>query len=142
MARPTPVAFGEKYSRVQRAVQVALGADRRHFDFTGEVEPGVRLVLSEAGRTPLAFSLWSYPQDIAELCSDASVPATAALLAIGAEQAREARAAGLIVDLSQFTRSQSRPDVYYTLFDHASPRRIHAVLHRLVPSLEPDAVAA
>ena len=142
MARPTPVAFGEKYSRVQRAVQAALGADRRHFDFTGEVEPGVRLVLSEAGGTPLAFSLWSYPQDIAELCSDASVPATAALLAIDAEQAREARAAGLIVDLSQFTRSQSRPDVYYTLFDHASRRRIHTALHRLVPSLEPDAVAA
>jgi hypothetical protein len=142
MARPTPVAFGEKYSRVQRAVQVALGADRRHFDFTGEVEPGVRLVLGESGGTPLAFSLWSFPQDIAELCSDASVPATAALLAIGAEQAREARAAGLIIDLSQFTRSQSRPDVYYTLFDYASPRRIHAALHRLVPSLEPDAVAA
>ena len=142
MARPTPFEFGEKYRRVQKAMQVAQSADRRHFDFTGEVEPGVRLVLSEARGTPLAFSLWSYPQDIAELCSDASVPATAALLAIDAEQAREARSAGLSVDLSQFTRSQSRPDVYYTLFDHASPRRIHTVLHRLVPALEPDAVAA
>jgi hypothetical protein len=142
MARPTPVAFGEKYSRVQRAVQAALGADRRHFDFTGEVEPGVRLVLSEVGGTPLAFSLWSSPQDIAELCSDASVPAAAALLAIDAGQARAARTAGLLVDLSQFARSQSRPDVYYTLFDHASRRRIHTALHRLVPSLEPDAVAA
>ena len=142
MARPNPVALGEKYQRVQRAVAVARGAERRHFDFTGEVEPGVRLVLSEAGATPLAFSLWSYPQDIAELCSDASVPATAALLAIDAEQAREARAAGVTVDLTQFSRSQSRPDVYYTLFDHASSRRIHTVLHRLVPALEPDAVAA
>jgi len=142
MARPDPVAFGEKYRRVQIAVRAALGADRRHFDFTGEVEPGVRLLLTEAGGTPLAFSLWSYPQDIAELCSDASVPATAALLAIDAEQARAARAAGLRVDLAQFSRSQSRPDVYYTLFDYASQRRIHAALHRLVPALEPDAVAA
>ena len=142
MARPTPAAFGEKYRRVQTAVAAARSADRRHFDFTGEVEPGVRLVLSEAGGTPLAFSLWSCPQDIAELCSDASVPATAALLAIDSEQAREARAAGLTVDLSQFTRSQSRPDVYYALFDRASPSRIHTALHRLVPALEPHAAAA
>ena len=70
------------------------------------------------------------------------MPATAALLAIDAEQARDATAAGLTVDLSQFTRSQSRPDVYYALFDHASRRRIHAALHRLVPGLEPHAVAA
>jgi hypothetical protein len=142
MARPTPSTFGDKYARVQRAVDAARSAERRHFDFTGDVEPGVRLVLSEAGGTPLAFSLWSYPQDIAEICSDASVPATAALLAIDAEQARAASAAGLTVDLAQFTRSQSRPDLYYTLFDHASPRRIHTVLHRLVPGLEPDAAAA
>ncbi len=142
MARSTPFAFGEKYRRVQKAVQAARGADHSHFDFTGEVAPGVRLVLSEAGGTALAFSLWSYPQDIAELCSDASVPAAAALLALDAQQARDARAAGLAIDLSQFSRSQARPDVYYALLDFASPRRIHAVLHRLVPGLEPDAVAA
>jgi hypothetical protein len=142
MARPTPFAFGEKYRRVQTAVQTARGADRRHFDFRGEVEPGVRLVLSEAGGIALAFSLWSYPQDIAELCSDASVPATAALLAVDAEQARGARAAGVAIDLTQFSRSQARPDVYYALLDYASPRRIHTVLHRLVPGLKPDAIAA
>ena len=142
MARPDPVAFGEKYRRVQQAVEVAQGADRRHFDFTGEVELGVRLVLSEAGSRPLAFSLWTLPQDIAEICGDAAVPATAGLLAIDGEQARSATAAGLTVDLSQFTRSQSRPDVYYVLFDHASRRRIHGALHRLVPALEPHAVAA
>ena len=142
MARPIPATFGEKYQRVQKAVAAARGADRRHFDFTGEVEPGVRLVLSEAGGTALAFSLWSYPQDISELCSDASVPATAALLAIDVEQARAARSAGLRIDLTQFSRSQSRPDVYYTLFDHASRRQIHTVLHRLVPGLEPHAAAA
>jgi len=142
MARPLPASFGEKIHRVQKAVDVARGADRRHFDFTGEVEPGVRLVTSEAGSTALAFSLWSYPQDIAEICSDASVPATAALLAIDGAQARAATAAGLTVDLGQFTRSQSRPDTYYVLFDHASRRQIHSVLHRLVPALEPHSVAA
>ncbi len=142
MARPDPVTFGEKYRRVQKAADAARSAERHLFDFTGEVAPGVRLVLSEAGGTPLAFSLWSLPQDIAELCSDASVPATAALLAIEGEQARAATAAGLTVDLSQFTRSQSRPDVYYVLFDHASRPQIHAVLHRLVPALESHAVAA
>ena len=142
MARPVSTSFGEKVQRVQMAVATARSADRRHFDFTGEVEPGVRLVISEAGGTPLAFSLWSYPQDIAEICSDASVPATAALLAIDGEQARAATSAGLTVDLSQFTRSQSRPGVYYALFDHASRRQIHTVLHRLVPALEPHAAAA
>lgn len=142
MARPVPTTFGEKIRRVQAAVAVARGGDRRHFDFTREVEPGVRLVLSEVGGTPLAFSLWTLPQDIAEICSDASVPATAALLAIDGEQARAAIAAGHTVDLAQFTRSQARPDLYYALFDHVSPQQIHTVLHRLVPALEPHSVAA
>jgi len=142
VARPVPITFAEKYHRVQKAVDAARSSERRHFDFTREVEPGVRLVLSEAADTPLAFSLWSHPQDIAEICSDASVPATAALLAIDGEQARTARAAGLTVDLAQFTRSQSRPDVYYTLFDYSSRAQIHTVLHRLVPALKPDAAAA
>ena len=142
MARPVPTTFSEKIARVRSVIDVARGSDRRHFDFTGEVEPGVRLVLSEVGDTPLAFSLWTYPQDIAEICSDASVPATAALLAIDGEQARVATAAGHTVDLAQFTRSQSRPDTYYALFDHVSPRQIHTVLHRLVPALEPHPAAA
>ena len=103
----------------------------------------MRLVLSEAGGTPLAFSLWSYPQDIAELCSDASVPATAALLAIDAEQARAARSAGLRIDLTQFSRSQSRPDVYYTLFDHAerAPDPHRAAPARALPSSRTRAAA-
>jgi len=142
MARPDPITFGEKYRRVQKAVQAARSADRSHFDFTGEVELGVRLVVSEAGGVPLAFSLWTLPQDVAELCGDAAVPATAGLLAFDTEQAHEAAAGGLTVDLAQFTRSQSRPDVYYALFDHASRRQIHGALHRLVPALEPHAVAA
>lgn len=141
MARPIPAEFGEKYRRVLRAVAAARSADRRHFDFSGEVEPGVRLVFGEAGGTPVAFSLWSRPQDVAELCSDASVPAAAALLAIDEGQARAVRAAGLALDLSQLRRSQSRPDVYYTLLDYASPRRIHTVLKRLVPTWESHAAA-
>jgi hypothetical protein len=142
MARPNPITFGEKYRRVQKAVDAARSAERQHFDFTGEVELGVRLVVSEAVGQPLAFSLWTLPQDMAELCSDAAVPATGGLLAIDVAQARETAAAGLTVDLAQFTRSQSHPDVYYTLFDHASRRQIHGALHRLVPALEPHAVAA
>jgi hypothetical protein len=142
MARPDPVAFSEKYRRVQKAVEIAQSADRRHFDFTGEVELGVRLVLTESGDRPLAFSLWTLPQDIAELCADAAVPASAGLLAIDGEQARAAAAEGLGVDLSQFQVSQSHPDVYYALFDHASRRRVHDALHRLVPALESHAVAA
>jgi hypothetical protein len=142
MARLTPAEFGEKYRRVLSVVAAARSGDRRRFDFTSEVEPGVRLVLSEAGGVPLAFSLWSRPQDIAELCSDASVPATAALLALDEGQARDLRAAGVGVDLSQLRRSQSRPDIYYTLFDRASPSRIHTVLRRLVLALESHATAA
>ena len=142
MPRPVPTTFSEKARRVQSVVEVARGDERRHFDLTGDVEPGVRLVLSEVGGTPLALTLWSYPQDIAEICSDASVPATAALLAIDGAQARAASDAGHLVDLGQFTRSQSRPDLYYALFDYASQRQIHTVLHRLVPALNAHAAAA
>ena len=106
------------------------------------MEPGAGSSSARPARKPSRSPSGSYPQDIAELCSDASVPATAALLAIDGEQARAATAAGLTIDLAQFTRSQSRPDVYYTLFDHASRRQIHTVLHRLVPALEPHAAAA
>ena len=142
MARPVPTTFIEKVHRVQRAVDAARSADRRHFDFSGQVAAGVRLVVTEAGDTPLALSLWTLPQDIAEICSDASVPATAALLAIDGPQARVATSAGHTVDLGQFSRSQSNPDLYYALFDHLTERQVHPVLHRLVPSLEPHRAAA
>jgi hypothetical protein len=141
MARPTPTALRRKLELVQAAVQVARRDDRRHFDFSGEVAPGVRLVLTELGGTPLVFSLWTFPQDVSELC-DGAYPATAALLAIDGEQARAATAAGHTVDLSQFTRSESQPGLYYALFDHASKRQLHTVLHRLVPALEGHGAAA
>ena len=142
MPRPVQTEFIEKVHRVQTATVAALSAERRHFDVSGEVAAGVRLVISEVGGRPLAFSLWTYPQDIAQICSDASVPATAALLAIDGGQARAATAAGHTVDLSQFSRSQSNPDLYYALFDHASVRQIHTVLHRLVPALATHPAAA
>jgi len=142
MARHVPTTFKEKLDRVALTVRLARGEDRRHFDLGGEVEPGVRLVLSEVGGTPLALSLWSYPTDIAELCGDAAVPATAALLAVDGEQARELMARGVTVDLGQFTRSDAYPGLYYALFDHSSKRQVHAVLHRLVPALTAHSTAA
>ncbi|MFA4964758.1 MAG: hypothetical protein WC709_03865 [Thermoleophilia bacterium] len=142
MTRPVPTTFARKTDRVRAAVSAARGAGRGHFEVTPEVELGVRLVVTEVGGQPLTFSLWSLPQDIAELCSDASVPATAALLAIDGDQARDAIAAGKTIDLAQFTRSQSNPNLYYALFDFVSPRQIHTVLHRLVPALEPHPAVA
>jgi hypothetical protein len=142
MARHVPVRFADKLRLVQRAVELARDHDRKHFDFSREVAPGVRLVTTEAGKHPLALSLWTDPRDIAELCGDASYPATAALLAIDGPQAREVIAAGALVDLAQFTASETNPGLYYALFDHASPRQVHTVLHRLVPALAPHSAAA
>jgi len=142
MARHVPTRFSEKLERVALAVGIARGDDRRHFDLGGEAEPGVRLVLSEVGGAPLALSLWSYAADIAEICGDGAFPATAALLAIDGDQARELIAGGVSLDLGQFTRSEAYPGIYYALFDHASKRQIHTVLHRLVPSLSAHTAAA
>jgi len=142
MARHVPQSFQEKVRRVRVAVDLARGADRTRYGFAREVEPGVRIVASEAGGQPLAFTLWSYPRDIAELCGDAAYPATAALLAIDGEQAREASRRGVTVDLAQLTRSEAYPGVYYALLDHSSPGQVKAVLRRLVPSLTADRIAA
>jgi hypothetical protein len=138
LTRTIPSRFVEKLRRVQAEVDSARVADHRHFGLTGEVVPGVRLVVTNVEGTPLVFTLWAYPQDISEICSDASVPATAALLAVDGSQARAATSAGHTVDLAQFTRSQSNPSLYYALFDYVSHRQVHSVLHRLVPGLEPD----
>ncbi len=135
MARHIPVNFQDKLRLVQRAVRVARGQERRHFDFSDEVAPGVSLVLGEAGGAPIVLSLWSYPTDIVELCGDAAYPATSALLAIDREQAHEVADAGVLVDLAQFTRSESNPGLYYALIDHASRRQLEDVLRRLVPAL-------
>lgn len=136
MARHVPTTFRDKLERVMLAVELARGADRRHFDLGAEVEPGVRLVLSEVQGTPLALSLWTFPADIAEICGDAAFPATAAALVVDRDQALDLIARGVTVDLGQFTRSESHPGLYYALFDHVSKPQVHAVLHRLVPALE------
>jgi hypothetical protein len=137
MARHVPVKFRDKLHDVQTVLDIARSEAGRHFDFGREVLPGVRVVRTVVDGHPLAFSLWSYDADVAEICGDGAVPATAALLAIDREQARVLQGAGVFVDLSQFTRSDSTPGLYYALFDLASPKQIHKVLHRLVPSLEP-----
>jgi hypothetical protein len=142
MARPVPIRFLDKVRLVQAAVSTARGSERRLFDFTRDVAPGVRLVLADLDDVPLAFSLWTLPQDIAHLCGDAAYPATAALLAVDGEQAREVIAGGHLVDLGQFTSSESTPGLYYVLVDHASPRQLQGVLHRLVPALQPRSAAA
>ena len=142
MARHVPVKFQEKLHLVQRAVDVARGQERRHFDFSDEVATGVRLVRTEVSGTPIAFSLWSLPTDIVELCGDAAYPATSALLAIDRGQARELGEAGVLVDLAQLTRSESNPGLYYALFDHASPHQLHTVLHRVIPALPTHGRAA
>lgn len=141
MARHVPTTFQEKLHIVAEAVRRARGKERRHFSFTEEVAPGVRVVLSEAKERPIAMSLWTRPTDIAELCGDGAYPATAAALAIDREQAEELRRGGVLVDLAQFTRSESNPGVYYALFDHVSQRQVHSVLHRLVPTLPPHDAA-
>jgi len=142
MARLDPTSFNDKVRLVSTAIEAARSDDRRHFDFTAEVAPGVRLVLSEAGDIPLAFSLWTRQEDIAALCGDGAVPAAAALLAIDGDQARDATDAGFTVDLAQFKRSQPNPDVYYALLDRSSERHVHAVLHGLVPALKAHPRAA
>jgi hypothetical protein len=135
MPRHIPIRFQDKLRLVQTAVDVARGQDRRHFTFSDEVAPGVRLLLSEVAGVPMALSLWTVPTDIAELCGDGAFPATAALLAIDRGQAHQLSDAGVLVDLAQFTRSESNPGLYYALFDYASQRQLHSVLHRLVPAL-------
>lgn len=142
MARHAPLKFSQKLERVALAVSVARGEDRRHFDLDTEVEPGVRLVRSELGGTPVVLSHWSYPTDIAAICGDAAFPATAALLAVDRDQALELIAKGNTVDLGQFTRSETYPGIYYALLDFSSKRQIHAVLHRLVPALTPHTAVA
>jgi hypothetical protein len=142
MARHEPIRFRDKLDLVKRTVEIARSADRGHFDFTREAAPGVKLVLSEVERTPIVFSLWTQATDIVELCGDAAYPATAGLLSIDKEQAHELLTKGILIDLSQFVRSDSVPGTYYVLFDHLSTQHVARVLQRLVPALAGQRVAA
>ena len=142
MARPDPTRLRDKTRLVKTATAAAPGAERRHHDFSREVAPGVRLVLTETAGCPLAFSLWSRPEDIAEICADAAVPVASALLAVDGEQARAANDAGCFIDLDQFTRSQAVPGLYYVLLGQTGVRRIESVLRRLVPGVSAGVLAA
>ncbi len=142
MARPDPTRFREKTRLVQTAVAAARGADRDHYDFSREIAPGVRVVPADSSGCALAFSLWTRPEDIAEICADAAVPVASALLAIDGVQTRAAVDAGCPVQLSQFTRSQALPGWYYVLLDQTGERRLDEVLRRLVPGVSASVLAA
>jgi hypothetical protein len=142
MARPDPTQFRTKTRLVATAVAVARGRDRRNYDFSAEVAPGVRLVLAESSGCPLAFSLWTRQEDIAEICADGAVPVASALLAVDGAQARAAADAGCTIALDEFTRSQALPGLYYVLLDQTGVRRLQTVLRRLVPGSSAPALAA
>ena len=98
----------------------------------------MRVIRGRARGQELAFSLWTYPTDIAEICGDGAVPATAAALLVHRDDARRLQADGVFVDLSQLVRSESYPGYYYALFDYVSPLRLRSTMTRLVPAFVPD----
>jgi hypothetical protein len=139
MARHVPSVFAEKVSEVQAEVDRARTLQRRAFEVSPEVLPGVRLVSTQDKGTSIVFSLWSWETDVAELCGDAAYPATGGLLAIDRAQIAALGRAGVVVDLSYLTRSESLPGIYYALCDRVSAEQLRLVLGRLVPSLAAEA---
>jgi hypothetical protein len=135
MTRHVPSEFAEKVSEVHAEVERARTQGRRAFEIGVEVSPGVRLVSTQDRGTPIVFSLWTWETDVAELCGDAAYPATGGLLAIDRGQLTDLGHAGVFVDLSYLTRSESLPGMYYALCDHVSAEQLRVVLRRLVPSL-------
>jgi len=134
MARHIPSEFAEKVTEVQTEVDRARTLGRRDFEVGTEVTPGVRLVSSQERGIPIVFSLWTWETDVAELCGDAAYPATGGLLAIDRAQLSDLSRAGVFVDLSYLTRSESLPGIYYALCDHVSAEQLKVVLGRVVPS--------
>jgi hypothetical protein len=133
MARQVPSRFIEKVRRVRELVEAAqLPGDGRD---SPEAVPGVRVISGSVRDEELAFSLWTYPTDIAELCGDSAVPATAAALVVHRDDARRLLERGLFVNLSQLVRSESYPGYYYALFDNASPVQLRRTVSRLVPAI-------
>jgi hypothetical protein len=139
MARHVPSVFAEKVIEVQAEVDRARTLQRRAFEVSSEVLPGVRLVSTQDKGTSIVFSLWSWETDVAELCGDAAYPATGGLLAIDRVQIAALGRAGVVVDLSYLTRSESLPGIYYALCDRVSAEQLRVVLGRLVPSLAGEA---
>ena len=91
---PRAARVSRQAPRGQIVLDVARTEAGRHYDFGPEVLPGVRVVRAEADHRSLALSLWTLPADVAEICGDAAVPATEALLAIDRDQAHELPAPG------------------------------------------------
>jgi hypothetical protein len=135
MARHVPSVFAEKVKEVQAEVDRVRTLERRAFEVSTEVLPGVRLVSTRDKGTSIVFSLWSWETDVAELCGDAAYPATGGLLAIDREQIAALSRVGVAVDLSYLTRSESLPGIYYALCDRVSAEQLRRVLGRLIPSL-------
>jgi hypothetical protein len=138
MARHVPSRFIEKVRRVRETVEAGQSTgEAAPFDVSLEVAPGVRVIRGHVRGETVAFSLWTYPTDIAEFCGDAAVPATTAALVVHRDDARRLLKDGVFVDLSQFVRSESYPGYYYALFDYASPLQLRRTIARLVPAFEP-----
>ncbi len=142
MARHVPSRFIEKVRRVREAVEARQTDGQPLPDPPGDVVPGVRVIAGQAGGEAVAFSLWTYPTDIAELCGDGAVPATAAALVVHRDDARRLSKAGVFVDLSQLVRSESYPGYYYALFDHNSDAQLEGTLARLVPAFAREVTAS
>ena len=142
MARHVPAKFLDKIHLVNHAYELARGEKRLSFALTSEVAPGVRFVLSKANDETVVFTLWTSPADIVELCGDSAYPASAALLSVDKDQARDLERRGIVVDLSQLVRSEAHPGMYYVLLDYASREQIQRVLRNLVTTRQSVVIAA
>jgi hypothetical protein len=135
LSRHVPTEFAEKIEAVRAAVTEARHRPRRAFEVTEEIVPGVRLVMTEQDGTPVVFSLWAEPRDVAEICGDAAYPATGGLLAMEKEQAAELlRETAVVVDLGTMVRSETIPGVHYALLDRVSDQQLRLAVERLVPA--------
>ena len=142
MARHVPTKFLDKIHVVNEAYELARGEERLSFALTREVAPGVRFVLRKVDGATVVFTLWTDPADIVELCGDSAYPASAALLSIDKEQARDLDRRGITIDLSQLVRSEAHPGTYYVLLDHASREQIQHVLRQLVTTQQASVAVA
>ena len=134
MSRHVPTEFAEKIQAVRAATDAARAQPRRAFHITEEVQPGVRVVVTEKYGTPVVFSLWAESRDVAEICGDAAYPATGGLLAIDKAQAADLlRGAAILVDLDTMVRSETIPGLHYALLDRVSVQQLRLAVDRLVP---------
>jgi hypothetical protein len=133
MSRHVPTDFSGKVRAVRQTMAAMREQPCQPFKVTEEVQPGVRLVVTARAETPVVFSLWSEPRDVAEICGDAAYPAAGGLLAIDKVQADDLlRAAGLILDLDSMVRSETLPGIHYVLIDRISNKQLRLVVEKLL----------